>query len=216
MRESNWHKRIISFKRRVVSALARTATVTAGKQQTNQGLPASRPRLPTQRAEIGGSPASCHPAVVGPDGPQADDEPRIENTGLQGLLPASTADGTPTKEPPPDPVAPVSGAEAKDYWLMDTQRLTLDSLPRPTLYWDAARIGLLEYLPAAAAEDCQRLLTIADSENVISPVTDTLRYAGIVKKNGELRRRVAGGLKIVHTGDMILNIGQIRPWLNTG
>ncbi len=67
---------------------------------------------------------------------------------------------------------------------------------------------------------CRRLLAIADSENVTTPVEATLHYAGVTKKNGEIRRRMATGLQIVHTGDMLLkhrpDPAVARYWLSLG
>ena len=55
----------------------------------------------------------------------------------------------------------------------------------------------------ATAEPSQRYLVIGDSENAVTPVRDTLRYAGLLNKRGALKRKYMGGLHILHTGDLL-------------
>jgi hypothetical protein len=64
-------------------------------------------------------------------------------------------------------------------------------------------LNLPERQPAIDAHGYQRFLVIADCENALTPVRETLRYTGLLKKRGDLRSKYAQGLHVVQTGDLL-------------
>ena len=254
MSESDWHKRVESFKRRITSALAKLGTrfgnepelprkparenKPAGNpvfcEQPKDGfqplqsqrhvtgaLTSEPPQLPAlhdhDREFIDACRSEIDPAIdqvakvePGRDHP-VNDGRGLERSGSDSVPDERVDDAPQPAQHEPDPtdesvlalLIPSCSVEAKGIWLPEPYQPP-EPAPDPSVLFTAPQHSLLETLPEFDLGVSQRLLAISDSENVVTPVTDTLRYAGVLKKTGELRPKIVRGLQILHTGDMIL------------
>ncbi len=171
---------------------------------------------------------TCQPDSSGATLPPAEHVPRIDDECLAGMFARSAAyapqpdldDQAPHDESILARLAPACSVEATGIWLPETHKKSPESIPLPSVSWTSHPPSLPESLSEVDESPSQHLIAIADSENVVTPVIDTLHYAGVIKKNGKLKRKVVRSLQIVHTGDMILkhqpDPGVVDYWLELG